>query len=99
MSFVFISTNGFCLCSSSFFYGNNVGAFRYLYNNLGGRKWIMQAILIITAAIVAFKNSDQKGKGRTGRAVWIGVIAIILIAIGLNFVPTIADTLFGIKFG
>jgi hypothetical protein len=64
----------------------------------GVAKWIMQAILIITAAIVAFKTATKgQGEDRTGG--WIGVIAIILIAIGLNFVPTIADTLFGIKFG
>ncbi|MGB7568643.1 MAG: hypothetical protein WBM07_12345 [Chitinivibrionales bacterium] len=64
----------------------------------GVAKWIMQAILVITAAIVAFKTATKgQGEDRTGG--WIGVIAIILIAIGLNFVPTIADTLFGIKFG
>jgi len=64
----------------------------------GVAKWIMQAILVITAAIVAFKTATKgQGEDRTGG--WIGVIAILLIAIGLNFVPTIADTLFGIKFG
>jgi hypothetical protein len=63
----------------------------------GVAKWVMQALLVITAAIVAFKTATSgHGSDKTGG--WIGVIAMILIAIGLNFVPTIAEMLFGIKF-
>lgn len=60
-------------------------------------QWLMQAILIITAGVVAFKTATKgQGEDRTGG--WIAVISIILVAIGLTFVPTIAETLFGIQF-
>jgi hypothetical protein len=57
----------------------------------------MQAILGITAAVLAFKTATKgQGEDRTGG--WIAVISIILVGIGLTFVPTIMDTLFGIEF-
>jgi hypothetical protein len=63
----------------------------------GVAKWVMQAILVITAGVVAFKTATKgQGEDRTGG--WIAVISILLVAIGLTFVPTIAETLFGIKF-
>jgi 4-amino-4-deoxy-L-arabinose transferase-like glycosyltransferase len=63
----------------------------------GIAKWLMQAILGITAAVLAFKTATKgQGEDRTGG--WIAVISIILVGIGLTFVPTIMDTLFGIEF-
>ena len=63
----------------------------------GVAQWIMQAILIVTAGVVAFKTATRgQGEDRTGG--WLSVIGIILVAIGLSFVPTVADTLFGIQF-
>lgn len=63
----------------------------------GVAQWVMQAILVITAGFVAFKTATRgQGDDRTGG--WIAVISIILVAIGLTFVPTIAKTLFGISF-
>jgi len=63
----------------------------------GVAKWVMQAILGITAAVVAFRTATRgQGEDRTGG--WIAVISILLVAIGLSFVPTITETLFGIEF-
>jgi hypothetical protein len=63
----------------------------------GVAKWIMQAILVITGGIVAFKTATSgHGSDKTGG--WLSVIAILLVAIALQFVPTIAKTLFGINF-
>ncbi len=63
----------------------------------GVAQWVMQAILVITAGVVAFKTATKgQGEDRTGG--WIAVISILLVAIGLTFVPTVAETLFGIKF-
>ena len=63
----------------------------------GVAQWIMQAILIVTAGVVAFKTATRgQGEDRTGG--WLSVIGIILVAIGLSFVPTVAETLFGIQF-
>lgn len=63
----------------------------------GVAKWIMQAILVIVSAVIAFKTATE-GSGHDKTGGWIAVISCLLIAIGLTFVPTIADTLFGIKF-
>lgn len=63
----------------------------------GVAQWLMQAILILTAGVVAFRTATKgQGEDRTGG--WIAVISILLVAIGLTFVPTIAQTLFGIQF-
>ncbi|MBN2434871.1 MAG: hypothetical protein JXK07_06350 [Spirochaetes bacterium] len=63
----------------------------------GIAKWLMQAILGITAAVLSFRTATKgQGEDRTGG--WIAVISIILVAIGLTYVPTIMDTLFGITF-
>ena len=57
-------------------------------------KWVMQAILVLVAAIMAFKTATSGGHDKTGG--WIAVIGTILLAIGLNFVPDVASALFGI---
>lgn len=60
-------------------------------------QWLMQAILVITAGVVSFKTATKgQGEDRTGG--WISVIAILLVAIGLTYVPAISETLFGIQF-
>jgi hypothetical protein len=64
----------------------------------GVAKWVMQAILVLVAAVMAFKTATGGGQDKTGG--WITVIGAILLAIGLNAVPAIASAIFpGINLG
>lgn len=60
-------------------------------------RWVCIVILMITGGIIAAKTAFQGGhQDKTGG--WIAVIGCFLVGIGLTFVPTIANTLFGINF-
>lgn len=64
----------------------------------GVAKWVMQAILVLVAVVMAFKTATSGGQDKTGG--WIAVIGAILLAIGLNAVPAIVSTIFpGISLG
>jgi len=60
-------------------------------------RWICIVILMITGAIIAAKTAFAGG-GHDKTGGWIAVIGCFLVAIGLTFVPTIAETLFGVNF-